>query len=82
MNIPNVIRKKMQWILDSHPGKIGVDGPFAVDDGTLYVPFFDTPENEVPDITLPFYLLRSDGIAREIIGPSDEWFALVDQIPE
>ena len=53
-----------------------------VNEGTLYVPFYDAEGDDVPDACMPLLLMAPNGSVREVCGPSGEWLALIEQIPE
>lgn len=82
MSIPGTIARKLQELREGHSCKIGMNEPVQVSEGTLYAPFFDAPDGEAPDSSIPLFIMQPSGSVREVYGPSDEWFALLDQIPE
>lgn len=81
-SMPRAISDKLRELRNEHSCKIGMNGPVQVDGGVLYVPFYDVEDGNAPDEPLPLIVLGGSGSMREVYGPSDEWFRLIDQIPD
>lgn len=81
-NMPKTISNRLRELRSEHSCKIGMNKPVQVDGGVLYVPFYDVDDGSAPDEPLPLIVMASNGSTREVYGPSDEWFSLIDQIPD
>lgn len=82
MTLPSAIAAKLKELRESAPCKVAMNDPVRVNEGTLYVPFYDADGDNAPDACMPLLLMTPNGLVREVYGPSNEWLALVEQIPE
>ena len=81
-SMPDIVSSRLRELRREHSCKIGMNEPTRVGGGTLYVPFYDVKDGSAPDDPLPLLLLGDGGTMREVYGPSEEWFGLIDQIPD
>lgn len=82
MTLPSAIAAKLRKLRESAPCKVAMNDPVRVNEGTLYVPFYDAEGDDIPDACMPLLLMAPNGSVREVCGPSGEWLALIEQIPE